>query len=404
MPIKQAQIDQWIRDNTRFEGKADGAGLMLRYRAEDKLPVWRFRYRMSDGKQRQMTLGNIDKLPLMQARKMATLLNAEVILGKDPQGERQERRREALRKREGVTINALLQEYYDTVVLRDWKDPVMVQYRMSNIRDNIGTMKAADVRPGDIDAMLKVIVARGAPSMAKEALLWSKRLFRWANTREYVTGNPAEGFDKVDAGGKAHARERWLTEAEMREAFRLMRESKAFGVTNRIAITLLLALMVRKDELTSAKKAEFDLEAGEWTLPKDRTKTEAAMVIPLPPMAVSLLQMLMDASGSSKYLIPARLWRETATPMGAGTLNIALNAHVRPLMAGEPWVVHDLRRTGRTWLSKLGVDFMVAERCLNHKPPGIVGTYDRHDWLPQRRAALEQWATMLESLGALEGL
>jgi hypothetical protein len=71
MPITQKQIDAWIADDTRFEGKADGAGLMLRYRREDRRPVWRFRYRMSDGVQRQMTLGNIDKLPLSEARKIA---------------------------------------------------------------------------------------------------------------------------------------------------------------------------------------------------------------------------------------------------------------------------------------------------------------------------------------------
>jgi hypothetical protein len=37
----------------------------------------------------------------------------------------------------------------------------------------------------------------------------------------------------------------------------------------------------------------------------------------------------------------------------------------------------------------------VAERCLGHKLRGVEGTYDRHDYFKDRRAALETWTAHL---------
>jgi hypothetical protein len=37
----------------------------------------------------------------------------------------------------------------------------------------------------------------------------------------------------------------------------------------------------------------------------------------------------------------------------------------------------------------------VAERCLGHAIRGVEGTYDRHDYFKERRAALEQWTGLL---------
>jgi integrase len=59
------------------------------------------------------------------------------------------------------------------------------------------------------------------------------------------------------------------------------------------------------------------------------------------------------------------------------------------------FTLHDLRRTARTHLAALGVRREVAERCLGHKLRGVEGTYDRHDYFKERRAALAQWSTLI---------
>ena len=56
------------------------------------------------------------------------------------------------------------------------------------------------------------------------------------------------------------------------------------------------------------------------------------------------------------------------------------------------WTNHDLRRVVRSGLSKLRIEFNVAEMILAHRPPGVVGTYDVHQYLDERREALDEWA------------
>ena len=65
------------------------------------------------------------------------------------------------------------------------------------------------------------------------------------------------------------------------------------------------------------------------------------------------------------------------------------------------WRVHDARRTLATGLQRLGVRFEVTEAVLNHvsgSRSGIAGVYQRHDWGPEKRAALDAWAAHVKGL------
>jgi hypothetical protein len=66
----------------------------------------------------------------------------------------------------------------------------------------------------------------------------------------------------------------------------------------------------------------------------------------------------------------------------------------------DEWRLHDLRRTVRTGLGKLGVQPHVAEAVLNHLPPKLIRTYDRNSYAAEKRTALDQWATHLKSVVA----
>lgn len=68
----------------------------------------------------------------------------------------------------------------------------------------------------------------------------------------------------------------------------------------------------------------------------------------------------------------------------------------------ENFTVHDFRRTARTHLASLGVDPIVAERCLNHRIKGVEGIYNRHQYLDERRKALTLWADKLVKLESKE--
>ena len=84
--------------------------------------------------------------------------------------------------------------------------------------------------------------------------------------------------------------------------------------------------------------------------------------------------------------------RQRVLHLGIDTLNAALAAVEHGL---EHFTLHDLRRTMRTHLASLGVRSEVAERCLGHKLRGVEGTYNTHDYLNERRAALETWTALL---------
>ncbi len=403
--LTDIQIRAWIRSGERFEGRSDGDGLYLSFPASASSPVWKFRYRFA-GKQRIMNMGGFASLSLAKARETARELSAKVALGHDVAGEKQERKREAIDKIEAEkaawTVNQLCDQFYERVILPKWKHADIVRRRIENdIKPKLGKMKAENVKPRDIDDMLQAIVKRGAPTVANDVLRWTKRIFNFAIKRHIVENNPASAFDPSDAGGKEESRERWLTREEIIKLFEAMRDMLGcFSVENMYAIRLLLLLAVRKEELVAAPWAEFDLEKAIWHLPEERTKTSAAIDIPLPPMAVETLRELHRLANGSKYVFPARKMQHRMIPhIDLNTLNAALAKHIRPRLKGiENFTIHDFRRTARTHLAALGVDPFVAERCLNHKIKGVEGIYNRHDYFDERKAALNEWAKLLKAL------
>lgn len=63
------------------------------------------------------------------------------------------------------------------------------------------------------------------------------------------------------------------------------------------------------------------------------------------------------------------------------------------------WTAHDLRRTFATQLGEtLNSDPVVIEKCLGHRMPKIMATYNKNEMLPQRKEALNQWAQYILKL------
>jgi hypothetical protein len=55
--------------------------------------------------------------------------------------------------------------------------------------------------------------------------------------------------------------------------------------------------------------------------------------------------------------------------------------------------LHDLRKTFRSHLARLGVADRVAEAMLNHAPNDkLLGTYDKFDRMEERIEAAQRWA------------
>lgn len=404
--LSDMEIRNWIKSNERFDMRGDGDGLYLSYREAFAFPIWRFRYRFA-GAQRIMNIGSYRDVSLADARKISKEYRARVSLGYDVAGEKQERKREAIAKIEAennaYTMARLADEYFQKRVLGVWKHPNIVRARIEkDIKPAIGHLSVDAVTPRHIEALLQSVVKRGAPTMANDVLRWLKRMFNHAIKMHMITHNPALAFDIADAGGQEQARKRNLSRDEIAKLFSAMKTAKGFSVENELCIKLLLALAVRKSELIGASWKEFDLDVGLWHLPAIRTKTEAAITIPLSKTVLGWFNELKRLSCGSEWVLPARKMQNNLH-MSESTLSVAL-AKVKHGL--EPFTIHDMRRTAKTLLGSLGVRPHISERCLNHKIKGVEGIYDGYDYFEERKVALKALSDLLVQLdsGAIDNV
>jgi len=65
------------------------------------------------------------------------------------------------------------------------------------------------------------------------------------------------------------------------------------------------------------------------------------------------------------------------------------------------WRLHDLRRTCVSGMARLGIPPHVADKILNHQAgtiSGVAAVYQRHEFLAERRTALDQWGSHVGKL------
>jgi integrase len=127
-----------------------------------------------------------------------------------------------------------------------------------------------------------------------------------------------------------------------------------------------------------------EVDGDVWIIPGKRYKTKREHVVPLSGAAVDALASL-PRIGPGKYAFTLT----GATPMG-GISN--RKAAFDQRCGVKDWTLHDLRRTARSLMSRVGVAPYVAEKCLGHVAGAIERTYDRHAYLAEKREAFAKLA------------
>jgi len=223
------------------------------------------------------------------------------------------------------------------------------------------------------------IRAEGHPVHANRVLAVLKSIFSWALRKDLIATSPCAGL----AGTREHARERVYSDGELRAVLKAVP-----GTELEDLVPLILFTATRSEEARSAKWADLDLERRGWTIPD--VKQGGTHVLPLSTGAMKVLAGIKRAE--SPYVFPA--------PTRAGYVDHPQKAvlKVRERSRVSDLRLHTLRTTVRTRLSELGVAPDVGERILGHTMGKIRSVYDKHDYLPQMRAAMETWARALASL------
>jgi integrase len=158
---------------------------------------------------------------------------------------------------------------------------------------------------------------------------------------------------------------------------------------------LLFTLMTgcRTGEVCAALWRDVDLDAGTWHLRE--TKTGSERFVQLSTQAVEFLKQLRRTTGDC--LFPSQ---KTGKPIQQKTLT-EQSWHMRKnkyFINLEKWTPHDLRRSVRTGLSRLGCPSEVAEAVLGHAKSGIEGTYNLHGYESECREWLQRWSDHLDEL------
>lgn len=391
--LMDVQLRQWIRDGKPIAGKSDGDGLTFTLSAK-RTASWVLRYSWG-GRQRELSLGNYPDLTLSKAREVAAEKRVEVMKGANVAQVKRDEKNEQARAR---TFKGLAEDYCQKVAptksLRYRAE--LRRYLDKDILPRIGSMTAPDIKPADIVDLVERISMR-SKTVAANAFAMVSAIFTHGVHIHVVESNPCAKLKASAIIGQKDAPRARLNIADAQlPAF--LAALPALGRENELAIKVLLATAVRKNELMLARWSHVDFDAGVWIIPvknqkATRSKRVFDFVIPLAPWIVQQFRELHTLAGNSPMVLPAR-HRTGAETICRGTLNRAMASLPEPFANVTP---HDLRATARSHFAALGVNPVIAERCLNHTLGGIVAIYDRHDYLDERRHALALWAAKLEA-------
>jgi integrase len=194
---------------------------------------------------------------------------------------------------------------------------------------------------------------------------------------------------------KERSRSRTLTDPELRAIWKAAeRDGGLFG--GFIRLCLLTAQRSRK--LASAKWSDLDFDAGVWTIARESPREkDTGGELRLSPLALAIFRGL-PRFADCPYVFPGN----NAVPMdGFSQRKRRFDAKVAKEFGASvpPWVLHDLRRTSRSLLSRAHVRPEVAERILGHAVGGAVAQiYDRYDFNREKADALLRLTQLIERI------
>ena len=379
---------------------------------------WALRYRRkTDGKAIKHTIGSYPMLSLKDARSAATALRAEIERGADPHGDKVVARRRAAEVDD--SFEAVARRYvaeYQFRYNRSWQwtarllgfavdteatvtakecPPLLItkdgskdqrgRRRRISLADRWGARRLDQITDTDIIAVLDGISAR-TPILANRLHAVLHKLFDWARSRKLVAANPCVGIERP---AREQSRDRVLDDKELRKVW-----LAADGLGHPYAgiVKLLILTGQRRNEIAGLHWSEIDLDKGVIHLPPARTKNGLAHDVPLSASAVAIitgLRRLADAD------LVFTIKRQPITGFSR------MKERLDKASGVTDWTLHDIRRTVASGLQRLSVRLEVTEAVLNHKSgsmAGIVSVYQKHTYAPEKRTALEAWASYVTEL------
>jgi len=275
------------------------------------------------------------------------------------------------------------------------------------VADSIGRGRlAAGIGPGDIVGHLAEVHGRGSVVMASNVRSWVSAAFAWGmqsehsytgehvGTRWGIKANPVAPIASDPAAKRTS--NRFLSPREFRDFWDWLNLTRENSRANE-PLMLQLALGQRGEEILRISDAVFDV--GQRMLFWQETKNGTPHAVPLTNLAFDILASMVP--NKKGLYFPAAVDISEASP--ATLLHQRVAAYVGSTGA-EKFTPRDIRRTWKTLAGQAGVPKEMRDRLQNHAAKGDISSrhYDRYDYLPEKRAAMEVWGGYMERIIAGE--
>lgn len=363
---------------------------------------WAVRYRFA-GKPAKLTLGRWPLMGLKGAREAASSALQEVELGLNPAAAKKAAKAALIdaeqSQRDKVKTSV---EQFNRRHLKSLKSGEQgYNFLRRFVVESWGDRDVQTITKRDAIDLLDKIVDSGRATTANRVLAHSRKFFNWMVERDVIATSPFAG---VKAPAKETSRDRVLTDPEIRFFWQACdRVGEPWGPF----VKLLLLTGQRLNEVAQMTDSEVGGEA--WVLGAERTKNGRAHEVALSGPAQAVLGGVSRIGRAGRG--PGYIFTTTGrTPVSGFHRARAQIAEAMQAIANEQrpegapeveiahWGFHDLRRTAATGMARLGVAVRVTEAVLNHVSGtggGIVAVHQRHDYGPEKRAALDAWASFV---------
>ncbi len=379
---------------------------------------WSLFYR-TGGRLRRFTLGKFPALKPATARREASRVLEQVVLGVDPLAVRKAQR--YVRPPEQETFGAVVRDYLDRYAKKNTAASTYAETERVLEGDDFKAWQKrplASISRRDVNDVIDAIAIR-AEVQANRTLAKLRALFNWTVEKDRIATSPVDGMKPPT---REQSRDRALSDDEIRWFWAACDSSGwPFGPLAK----LLLLTAQRRDEVASMEWAEIDFGKALWEIPAQKAKNNNAHLVPLSDAALVILKalpcigkgLIFTTTGKTPVSGFSRAKRRLDKEMERvrrASLNLPqeddayrrasrVPAKKQLPIETPPWIIHDLRRTAATGMARLKVAPHVVDKVLNHfsgEISGVAAVYNKFEYLEERRAALDVWGRYVSNLVA----
>lgn len=374
-----------------------------------------FKYMAASGANKRVsrwiTIGKYPEWSIQQARREYDRLYEQVhAYGRDPVNEEKEAKAKLASRK---TVKELTKDYLE---LGRLKGKTYVQeeerYFRNEIWPFIGDKFFDEVTVDDIEKIQQNILKRcktvsnatqNGKTAVKNAIGCAKRLFDLAIKKGLIELNPVNGIEPL---GYAGARDRVLSFEEIWLFWNKI-ETLDISPVPAKALKFLLATMQRSNEVRNIRYSSVSLDDAVWQMEKHETKNRTMHRVPLNRFALEAIDEVQEFTGASEYIFgstkvmkPPKELNPKLRPLARFAFSQGIRRNREKLGIAD-FRPHDLRRTGATWITAIGLPKLYARLMLNHSDGerDVTGqVYIKYSYDFEKQRAAKVWEFILDQI------